>query len=425
MTQPRISIIVPTRNGGTYINDAVETVLSQDYDSVELIVSVNHSVDGTFASLQRYRDSRLRVVKPPEPLSMPRHFEWCLLQSRGQWITIIGDDDGVMPYFFRELEQVLRVWEPAGVDALCFRRACFFWPGCERFYGNRVVDYSASSKHRDVNGTALVLKCVSGLNPFYDLPHVYTNSLVRRSLIDSIRQRSGGIFFHERNPDVYSGVAVAVAARRIVRIELPMFWTGTSPKSVGLSSQIASTSSTGAAGDHSFNTERATEFHAMAASDSVPVATEIGIDAWKTCASSTLYVASALLSIPFHVPRILRWRKAIVAIAVAGARRELDANDSCYGRKITALATVNTRNGIGSTMETVASVLVRIMHFFFRAVRFAARRCSSLFLVTRVEYPSFDISSRQGLSRLMDAQALVANAFNASIGRVQTHSAPP
>ncbi len=65
-----------------------------------MIVSVNHSSDNTFDVLKEFNDPRLKVIVPSKALSMTAHFDWLLGFAQGEWVTILRDDDAVMPYFF-------------------------------------------------------------------------------------------------------------------------------------------------------------------------------------------------------------------------------------------------------------------------------------------------------------------------------------
>lgn len=417
MVSPKLSIIIPTRNGGDYVCAAVETVLSQPYEPVELIVSVNHSTDDTLARLGGFGDPRLRIVIPPRPLSMPKHFEWCIHQAQGEWITILGDDDGVMPYFFKEFEQLIARWQSHRVDAYCFRRACYFWPGCEAVYGNNVLTYTASVEERVWPSLSTLISTLAGTNVFYDLPQLYTNNIVRRKLIDQIRSCSGGEFIHELNPDVYSGVAIALLAKRVIRVELPFFWTGSSPKSVGLSSELDRRRQP-AEGTKAAATS-ATDFHAMAAVDGLKVADEIGLRAWTICGSSALFTASALLRIPFSMPLLLRWRRFIVALAVSTARREVNPREVSRDAKIEALNDIAERNRLNPCLTALAECFgfgcrqaTRIRNVFVR-LRGALRYKPG------GPFPNLYVSTRKGHDSLIDANITVSRACGIDVARSQ------
>ena len=231
--QPRYSILIPTRNGIRYLPHAIDSVLSQSSQDFELVVSDNHSSDGTAEYLTRLSDPRLVKLKPDAELPMTHHFEFILSRARGEWVTAIGDDDGLMPFFFAYLDtlDLDRIKAPA----IVFRRAYYFWDGCEELYGNSVVSYRPSAKKRYVhNGWAMFLALCSVIS-YMDMPQLYTTGLVRNDFVRAIKQRSGGRFFFAISPDAASAVIMAIHAPKHFRVEQPIFWTGTSPKSVGFS----------------------------------------------------------------------------------------------------------------------------------------------------------------------------------------------
>ena len=43
----KFSVLLPTRNGGKYLESSIESVLSQDYQDMELIVFDNANTDNT------------------------------------------------------------------------------------------------------------------------------------------------------------------------------------------------------------------------------------------------------------------------------------------------------------------------------------------------------------------------------------------
>jgi glycosyltransferase involved in cell wall biosynthesis len=65
---PRVSIVMPSLNQARFIDAAVQSVLSQDYPNIELIVADGGSRDNTIAALTRWqaKDGRLRWFSRPD-----------------------------------------------------------------------------------------------------------------------------------------------------------------------------------------------------------------------------------------------------------------------------------------------------------------------------------------------------------------------
>lgn len=58
---PRVSVVTIVRNNREHIADAIESVLAQDYPSIEYIVKDGGSTDGTLEVIDRYKD-RLKLL---------------------------------------------------------------------------------------------------------------------------------------------------------------------------------------------------------------------------------------------------------------------------------------------------------------------------------------------------------------------------
>ena len=59
--KPLVSVILPAKNCGPHLSEAVDSVLEQSLDSLELIIVNDHTTDGSIQSLNR-DDHRLKVV---------------------------------------------------------------------------------------------------------------------------------------------------------------------------------------------------------------------------------------------------------------------------------------------------------------------------------------------------------------------------
>jgi len=101
---PKYSVIVPARNGVKYLPTCVESIIGQDFDDYELILSDDHSTDETFKYIESLNHPNIKKVTPPQGLSMAEHWGWAMDQSIGDWLIFVGQDDGLQPYFFRLAE---------------------------------------------------------------------------------------------------------------------------------------------------------------------------------------------------------------------------------------------------------------------------------------------------------------------------------
>lgn len=93
MDMELISVIIPTRNRREFLQQAVESVRSQTYDNIEIIVINEASQDDTNAYLKNIEDPRLKVITHSTPqggnIARNKGFEI----SRGSYVAFLDDDD--------------------------------------------------------------------------------------------------------------------------------------------------------------------------------------------------------------------------------------------------------------------------------------------------------------------------------------------
>ena len=232
----KYSIVIPTKNRAYYLKYAIKSVLSSQRQDIELVVSNNFSSDETSKILSEINDPRMRAVSPDTALPMAAHYEFAVSKARGDWIAIIGDDDAVMPYIFESLDKYILKY--SNVDIISSARAYYFWAGCEDIYGDLVIAYSSKFKDKIRSTKNDLYKALLGLRDCWDMPQLYTTGIIKRSLYEEIKLKCSGYFYYSIIPDVYSAVAICLARNSYLRIEEPLFWVGTSNKSLGITKQI-------------------------------------------------------------------------------------------------------------------------------------------------------------------------------------------
>jgi glycosyltransferase involved in cell wall biosynthesis len=103
----RYSVLLPTRNGGNFLENCIGTILSQSCDDLELIVSDNANTDNTQKVLASISDPRLKVIRTEEPISVTENWNLALGASSGDYILMMGDDDCLLPDYFEKIDQIL------------------------------------------------------------------------------------------------------------------------------------------------------------------------------------------------------------------------------------------------------------------------------------------------------------------------------
>jgi glycosyltransferase involved in cell wall biosynthesis len=91
----RVSIGMPVYNGERFIRCALDSLLSQTYTDLELVISDNASTDGTEAICREYeaRDKRVQYFRNPHNLGGPANFRRVFHLCRGEYHKWSTADD--------------------------------------------------------------------------------------------------------------------------------------------------------------------------------------------------------------------------------------------------------------------------------------------------------------------------------------------
>jgi glycosyltransferase involved in cell wall biosynthesis len=92
---PLVSVILPVRNGGVYLAEAVASILNQTLRDFELLLVNDHSADGAIAGLGM-KDERLRVLDNPGR-GVAQAFNHGLRHARGAFVARMDADDISLP----------------------------------------------------------------------------------------------------------------------------------------------------------------------------------------------------------------------------------------------------------------------------------------------------------------------------------------
>lgn len=90
-----ISVLMGVHNGEATLEAAVDSILAQSWQELELIICDDASTDGTWTILERYaqRDDRVRLLRNETNLGLGATLNCCLAEARGEYIARQDADD--------------------------------------------------------------------------------------------------------------------------------------------------------------------------------------------------------------------------------------------------------------------------------------------------------------------------------------------
>lgn len=231
MARPRFSILVPTRNRHETLPHAIRTVLNQTFDDYEIIVCDNCSTSDTRAVVSSFSSSKLRYVRSHSPLAMSDNWELAISNATGEYVIVIGDDDGLLP---TALDDLAAIVDQTSAPVIRWERVGYRWPSVDANQSPNAIHIPSSFTNRIVNSRRLIREVIKrDANQYVRLPMLY-NSAIHSSVLDRLRHRTGRVFCSV-TPDIYSGFATAHIVQNFLTIGKPLSINGGSQKSNGLS----------------------------------------------------------------------------------------------------------------------------------------------------------------------------------------------
>ena len=106
--QPKVSVLLPAYHGAAFLDETIQSVLSQTFKDFELIIIDDHSTDNTDEVVKKYLDdSRIVYHKNPQNIGLTGNWNKCLEMARGEYIKFICSDDKFHPQILEKFVPVL------------------------------------------------------------------------------------------------------------------------------------------------------------------------------------------------------------------------------------------------------------------------------------------------------------------------------
>jgi glycosyltransferase involved in cell wall biosynthesis len=230
----KFSVLLPTRNGAKLLANCIHSILNQEYDDFELVISDNANEDGTKEVLQVYTDHpRITLLCHDEVLSVVENWTAAYEASSGEYVLMMGDDDYLLPGFFQRMESVLNQY--GDPDCVLYNGYSYVHPDSisgnqESFWSSHHYRYGERFGGEGIMPANQRLAIVRKMFRFkQDIPLNMQTIVIKRSAAESVQ----GSVFPPPFPDHYLINALLISADKWVYLPQRLVVVGVSPKSFG------------------------------------------------------------------------------------------------------------------------------------------------------------------------------------------------
>jgi glycosyltransferase involved in cell wall biosynthesis len=103
----KTSVCMATYNGAAFIENQINSIVTQMNDNDELIICDDCSTDNTVEIIKSYQDERIRLYQNVENLGHVKNFEKAISLATGELIALSDQDDVWLPKRLQQMQEVL------------------------------------------------------------------------------------------------------------------------------------------------------------------------------------------------------------------------------------------------------------------------------------------------------------------------------
>lgn len=228
-----LSIIIPTKNRQYYCLYAIRQILSLGLSDLEICIQDNSDTDDLRNEIAKFGVENIVYNYHEGVLSFVDNFSEAVSLSHGDYVCVIGDDDGVMPSIRKFAEKARSEDLDAIIPSLGFG---YIWPSKEKIVDNAetgLLDIYVSGKgSRLVDPQKALDTLLYGAVQNYttlDIPRLY-HGLVKREILESVKNKTG-VYFGGLTPDMYMAGALAIECKKVLRVYESVTIAGVCPTS--------------------------------------------------------------------------------------------------------------------------------------------------------------------------------------------------
>lgn len=90
---PLVSVILPVYNSEKHIYEALESIVNQSYQNLEIITIINGTTDKSLDEVNKFNDKRIKVIDIKEAIGLIKALNIGIEESNGKYIARMDADD--------------------------------------------------------------------------------------------------------------------------------------------------------------------------------------------------------------------------------------------------------------------------------------------------------------------------------------------
>jgi glycosyltransferase involved in cell wall biosynthesis len=216
---PFFSIIIPTRNRANLFKDALRSVLQQDFDDFEVLVSDNSTDDKTQVIIDSFQNTpKLKTFRTDGNLSMPQHWEFITQKAQGRYVLILTDRSVLKQHSLNSIYEAIS--NSADEILVCAWRWTLFDDENNCEYADFPIIEADTTIH--LLSQEIAERFVNRREGYpYDLPRTL-NSCYRNDIATLIRNRYGALFL-PISPDFTSAFLLLAHTKHVLFLDTALF----------------------------------------------------------------------------------------------------------------------------------------------------------------------------------------------------------
>lgn len=220
---PLLSIVVPTKDRYKYLKHLINLINSFQSDEIELVIQDNSEDNSEILKfLNQNTFSCIKYAHKSEKIPISLNADLAILNSTGEYVCFIGDDDGVC----RNIIAVVKWMKINGIEAAFSKNAHFTWGNRAKLRRNKELLIKHNS-NKELNKLLKYGLILSESN----IPVLY-HGIVKREKLDEV-YKIGNTFFGAPTPDIASAINLAFVIDNYYEINIPIIINGGSEMTGG------------------------------------------------------------------------------------------------------------------------------------------------------------------------------------------------